>query len=293
MARPSSPTVSRRELANTLRQMRQHARKTLEEAASALEVSAATLSRIETGVRVPRARDVKDLCEFYGITDATRVESLTALVADAKETGWWESYTEVDEEYATLIGLEAAATAIDQFESAMIPGFLQTPDYGRAYLRDAVSPGRQHSLSDHDIAKRIEVRTRRQQLLSNDSGVSYTAIIDEGALLRPVGGASAMREQLAFLLLASERSGTEILVLPLDRGGHPGQHGGFTVMTLPQAQVSDVVYVESLAGQLFLETPEELDRHRRVFVTLRNLSLDTSASQEALRSKMAIFGTHL
>src|SRR3954447_6620208 len=132
MARPSSPTVSRRELANTLRQMRQRARKTLEEAAAALEVSAATLSRIETGVRVPRARDVKDLCEFYGITDPARIASMIALVADAKESGWWEAYSEVDDEYATFIGLEAAAIEIDQFENAMIPAFMQTSAYGEA-----------------------------------------------------------------------------------------------------------------------------------------------------------------
>jgi transcriptional regulator with XRE-family HTH domain len=287
MARFASPTVSRRELANTLRRLRLDAHRTLEEAAGALEVSAATLSRIETGVRVPRARDVKDLCEFYGLTDETRINELTDLVADAKESGWWEAYTEVDEEYATFIGLEQAATAIDQFEGSIVPAFLQTGAYGEAFLRGAVSPARKKPLSDHDIAKRIEVRVRRQQLLSTDSGVRYTAIIDEGALLRPVGGGAVMREQISRLLQATERTATEILILPLARGAHPGQERRFTILSLPQARVSDVVYIDSFAGQLFLETPEELDRHRRVFGTLRGLSLDVAASQEALRSKMA------
>ncbi len=289
MARPTSPTVSRRELANTLRRMRQQARKTLEEAAAALEMSAATLSRLETGVRLPRARDVKDLCAFYGATDPARVAELVALVAVAKEPGWWESYTEVDEEYATFIGLEAAATAIEQFEIGMVPGFLQTTAYGRAYLRDAVSPGRRTPLNDHDIEKRIEVRTRRQQLLSTPSYLRYTAIIDEAVLVRPVGGPAVMREQLAHLLVAAEKPSTELLVLPLAHGGHPGQQGGFSILSMPQAQVSDVVYIDSLAGQLFLETPDELDRHRRVFTTLRHTALDANASQEALRSKMADF----
>jgi transcriptional regulator with XRE-family HTH domain len=285
--------VSRRELANTLRVMRRRAGKTLEEAAAALEVSAATLSRIETGIRVPRARDVKDLCEFYGITDPNQVNQLTSLVAEAKESGWWEAYTEVDEEDATFIGLEAAATAIDQFELGMIPGFLQTADYGRAYLRDAVSPTRKHPLSEHDVAKRTEVKTRRQQLLSSPSGLTYTAVIDEAVVLRLVGGAAVMLEQVNHLLLASERPGTEVLMLPMSSGSHPGQYGGFSILSLPQTQVSDVVYIESHAGQLFLETPEELDRYRRIFAILRSAALDARATQEALHSRLSDLRSHL
>jgi transcriptional regulator with XRE-family HTH domain len=279
--------VSRRELANTLRQLRQHARKTLEEAAGALEVSAATLSRIETGVRVPRARDVKDLCEFYGITNPIQIAELTSLVADAKESGWWEAYTEVDEEYATFIGLEAAATAIDQFENAIVPAFLQTVRYGEAYLSGAVSPSRKRPFTAHDIAKRIEVRNRRQQLLSADSPLHYTAVIDEAALLRIVGEPAVMREQLEYLIQKADRPGTEIRILPLDRGAHPGQIGTFTILTLPQTQVSDVVYIDSFAGQIFLETAEEVDRHRHTFAVLHRISLDSAASLDALHHRLA------
>jgi hypothetical protein len=212
------------------------------------------------------------------------------LVADAKEPGWWESYTEVDDDYATYIGFEAAATAIDQFENSVIPGSLQTADYSRSYLHDAVGPGRKKSLTDHDIDKQIEVRARRQQqLFSTNSGVRFTAILDEALLRRPVGGIAVMQGQLGHLLTTSERPDTEILVLPLSHGGHPGQEGGFTILSLPQVQVSDVVHIEFLSGQLFLESPDELDRHRRVFEVLRHASLNATASQEALRRIMADF----
>jgi transcriptional regulator with XRE-family HTH domain len=278
MARPSSPTVSRRELANTLRLLRQRAGRTLEEAATALEVSAATLSRIETGVRVPRARDVKDLCAFYDITDPARIASLTSLVADAKESGWWEAYSEVDDEYATLIGLETAATDIDQFEGTLIPALLQTEEYSRAYLTDGINPGRARPFSEHDIAKRIEVRGRRQQLLTAGTGLRYTAIIDETALLRTTGGVEAMRRQLKHLSSAMKQPDIEVLIVPLERGAHPGQQGDFTVLTLPQEQVSDVVYIDSVGGQIFLETMDEIARHRRIFEAIREKSLDPSAS---------------
>jgi transcriptional regulator with XRE-family HTH domain len=293
MARPSSPTVSRRELANTLRQMRQRARKTLEEAAAALEVSAATLSRIETGVRVPRARDVKDLCEFYGITDPARIASMIALVADAKESGWWEAYSEVDDEYATFIGLEAAAIEIDQFENAMIPAFMQTSAYGEAYLEQALNPTRKKPFSVQDIRKRSEVRTRRQQLLKSTTGPHYSIIFDEAAFHRVVGSAEIMHEQIAHLIAATERPETEILVLPFNAGAHPGQQGTFTILTLPQTQVSDVVYLDLSAGQWFLEFQEEVDRYRKIFATLREAAFDAAASLEAMHTYMAAFnGPH-
>lgn len=285
--RPPSPTVSRRELANTLRHMRQQAGNTLEEAAAALETSAATLSRIETGIRVPRARDVKDLCEFYGVTDTIRIAELTSLVAGARESGWWESYTEVDEKYGTYIGFEDTATAIDEVESTIIPNILQTATYGAAYLKGAASPARKSPLTDHDISKSLEVRARRQQLLTGESGLTYRAVLDEAVLLRMVGGRDVMREQVGHLIKASERQGTEILVLPLERGAHPGQIGSFTILTLPQEQVSDVVYVDTLAGQIFLETPEELRRHRQIFAHLQRIALDATDSRAALLTKMA------
>jgi len=288
MARPTSPTVSRRELANTLRSLRLRSRKTLEEAAAALEVSAATVSRIETGVRVPRARDVKDLCAFYGVTDPNRVAELAALVADARESGWWEGYSEVDEAYSTFIGLEAAATSIDQFENSHVPTFLQTTDYGTAMQRDGVSPGRRRPFTDHDITKRIEVLTRRQQLLTNQA-LRYTVILDEAALLRTVGGPAVMREQIANLVKATERSETEILVLPLDRGAHPGQPGGFTILSLPQVQVSDVVYLDSLAGQLFIEAEGELERYRSIFSTLRSMALNAGKSIEVMNNRLTAY----
>jgi transcriptional regulator with XRE-family HTH domain len=281
MARPTSPTVSRRELANTLRSLRLRSRKTLEDAAAALEVSAATVSRIETGVRVPRARDVKDLCAFYGVTDPKRVAELAALVADARESGWWESYTEVDEDYATLIGFEQAATAIQHFENALIPGLLQTPDYTRIYLKEAIDPGRIRPYTEQDIEKRIEVRLRRQQVLRTGTDLHYTAVIDEAALLRRVGSVGVMKEQVAQLLTASERPGTSVHLLPLDRGANPGQQGGFVILTMPQTHVSDVVYLELLAGEIFLEAPVELERHRRIFTSILDSALDVTDSQEA------------
>jgi transcriptional regulator with XRE-family HTH domain len=165
---------------------------TLEQAAAVLEVSGATLSRIETGLRVPKLRDVRDLLRAYGVTNQTRIAELTALVAEARESGWWEGYNEVDDAYATYIGLEAAAHEIKQYEATVVPAMLQTPEYLRALHRAVVNPQRERPLSERDIEKRVEVLLERQRLLESPGGPKYSVVVDEGAFTRIVGGADAV-----------------------------------------------------------------------------------------------------
>ncbi len=84
MSDPTNPVVSRAELSGRLRQLRVQAGQTLEDAADVLEVSAATVSRIETGQRVPRARDVRELARAFG-ADEAEVERLAGLVQRSRE----------------------------------------------------------------------------------------------------------------------------------------------------------------------------------------------------------------
>lgn len=280
--RPASPTVRRRQLANTLRALRAKSRMTLEDAAAHLEMSAATLSRIETGIRVPRARDVRDLVGLYGVKDEQAAQ-IVGLVAEAKEPGWWEAYSEVDDDYATLIGLEAAASRIQQFEGTLVPGLVQSERYARAYLHDAINPALGGIYKDEDIDRLVEIRMRRQQVVFGVPGLAYEAIVDEASLLRPVGGNSVMQEQLAHLANLAERPYVSVRLLPLAAGAHPGQLGGFTVLTLPQQAVPDVVFLESPTGQLITEEePRGVELRRSIWHVLHQRSLSKSQTQEAL-----------
>jgi transcriptional regulator with XRE-family HTH domain len=278
VARPASPTVRRRQLANVLRRLRHDSGMTLEQAAAVLEVSGATLSRIETGVRVPRSRDVRDLLDAYGVTDEARITEVTTLVAEARESGWWEAYSEVDDAYGTYIGLEAAANEIEQYES-VVPAMLQTPEYLRAWLEEVVNPQRERPFSEHDIEKRVEVLLERQRLLQSPGGLKYSVVLDEGAFARTVGGDEVMRRQIQHMVEMAQLPSVSLRLLPLAAGAHPAQSAGpFTILSLPR-DVSDVVYVDSLVvGQLFLENPADLSRCRRVFAAL----IAKSVTQEAL-----------
>ena len=90
-----------------------------------------------------------------------------------------------------------------------------------------------------------------------------------------------MHQQLEHLAIRARQPNVSLRIIPLTRGAHPGQLGGFTNLTLSN-DVSDVVYVDTLAGQLFLEDTTDLTRHRRLFAALEELALTPAQSLDAI-----------
>ena len=130
-----SPTVRRRELGALLRKLRKDKDLTVDQVTTYLECSASKISRIETGQRGATPRDVRDLCDLYGVTNQAERERLVGLAREGKQQGWWQSY---DLPFATpmYVGLEAEAVRIKDYDSAVIPGLLQSADYLRALHDD-------------------------------------------------------------------------------------------------------------------------------------------------------------
>ena len=124
-----SPTVRRRELGALLRALRTKRGLTVEQVAERLLCSLSKLSRMETGHGVATPRDIRDLCELYGVTDEAERDRMMRSPMRGKQQGWWQSY---DLDYGTYVGLEAAATGLRYFQSSVVPGLLQTADYARA-----------------------------------------------------------------------------------------------------------------------------------------------------------------
>ncbi|MGH3918958.1 MAG: helix-turn-helix domain-containing protein, partial [Pseudonocardiaceae bacterium] len=72
-----SPAPRADRLSLTLRQLRRRADLSGIEAARRAGMSQATISRFETGKRVPTEADIRTLCEVYGASVDTRCELLT------------------------------------------------------------------------------------------------------------------------------------------------------------------------------------------------------------------------
>ena len=91
--------------------------------------SPSKVNRIEATFRAGTLRDVRDLCNLYGILEKTQRDYLMGLAREGRRQGWWQSHDLGD--LSTFVGLEADATFIKEFECAFVPGLLQTADYAR------------------------------------------------------------------------------------------------------------------------------------------------------------------
>jgi transcriptional regulator with XRE-family HTH domain len=269
-----SPTVRRRELGAILRSLRTARGMTVEQVAAELLCSPSKVSRMETGSRVATLRDIRDLCEFYGVTDQAERERMQRLATEGKQQGWWQAY-ELDY-FATYVGLEAEATTLIDFRCTTVPGMLQTAAYARA-LHQAGAP----EDPDERREKYLEVRAVRQQLLTKEPPLRLVAVIDEAMLHRVVGGSAVMAEQLDRLIEAASQPNITIRVISLESGAHPAMDSNFNILDIDGA-ASSVVYVEGLVGWIYLERPQDIARYREVFERLLAASLSPRESIELM-----------
>jgi transcriptional regulator with XRE-family HTH domain len=272
-----SPALSRRELGALLRALRYQKGLTVEQVADRLLCSASKVSRMETGQGGATARDVRDLCALYDVTDEAERDRLMTLARGGKRPARWQRY---ELAYATYAELESEALAISAFQSSVVHGLLHNADYARANHESSMP-----RLDPDQINLQIEAKLARQRILTEANPPSFTVVLDEAALHRLVGGRQVMAAQLAKILDMSALPNVTVQVLPFERGAHPALESNFTILHLPDA-APGVVFVEGMIGSTYLDRPEDLKRYRDVFNELQSVALspkDTSSLIARLR----------
>jgi transcriptional regulator with XRE-family HTH domain len=272
-----NPTVRRRRLGAELRRLREQKGLTAEEVAQQLLVSQSKISRLENGRRSISQRDVRDLCEVYGVTDESMIDGLMTMARESRQRGWWHAFGDLP--YSVYIGLEQEAAKILCYESMMIPGLLQTSDYALA-----VVAGIQPDRDAETVQRRVEVRIQRQERIHGEDPVDFWAVIDEAALRRIVGNPEVMRAQLEHLSLLCELSHVNIQVLPFKAGAHPGMTGAFSILEFPESADSAVVYLEGVTSDLYLEKEPDVRRYTGLYEHLRASALSTTESRALIQS---------
>src|ERR1039457_668977 len=281
MARRSNPeqnpTLRGRRLAMELQRRREATGMSREEVARQLEWSTSTLFRIETGRSRPQPGNVRVLLELYGVTGPER-DGLIQLTRDARKPGWWHSFRDVlPNPYEVYIGLEAGAASIRNFEPVVVPGLLQTADYAREIFRNGPI-----ELDSDEVERLLEVRTARQKILGRDDRPRLWAVIDEAVIHRVVGGTEVMRGQLRHLTDAAQQGKTTIQVVPYRAGAHAGTIGAFVILHFEEPPDPAMVYVETLAGDIYLEERPDVNRYTLAFDRLRAASLHPDDSVQMI-----------
>jgi transcriptional regulator with XRE-family HTH domain len=270
-------TTRRRQLGATMRKLRARKGMTLEEAGQLVGVSKATVSRYETQAGPVKWLVIDALCRAYGVSDTER-QAVVALAKDARQQGWWKSFADsIPESMNLLLTLEDEAVREDHFSCVYVPGLLQTRSYTTA-LQQANEMRR----SPEEIERLVDIRMRRQDILTRPHAPHLWAILDESVIRRTVGSRAVMREQLGRLLSAGESSNITLQMLPFSRGAHGAALGSFVILGGVETSL-DVVYVDLHVGSLFMEKEEELERYRLAFEYLRAQALDIDASASMIK----------
>jgi transcriptional regulator with XRE-family HTH domain len=269
-----SPTVRQRELGLRLRELRTAKNLTVEMVAKELLCSPTKISRAETGVRRATLRDVRDLCRIYEVDSETSAE-LMELARDAYQPGWWTKYDDL--KIAPLIGMEQSATAITSFGMYFFPALLQSEDYARALVK-GINP----KMSQKVLDQRVEARMERQKVLYGPTPPKYRVLLDEAVLRRHIGGPTVMRDQIDRILSLAGEGKATVQVIPYTVGAYNAHDSNFTYMEFGGTKLPDLVFVETLVSQLYMERPDELDRYHEALDYLRDSALNPRDSAKKI-----------
>jgi hypothetical protein len=141
----------------------------------------------------------------------------------------------------------------------------------------------------HDqIDEHVEVRMRRQARLTGERPLRLSVVLDEAVLHRAVGGPTVMGAQLDRLIEVSKLPQVEVRVIPYDIGAHPAMESNFNILVF-DSDASDVVYVEGLIGQLYLDQPKDLIRYWQVFERLRDIALSPRDSDKLITTTAKLY----
>ncbi|MGR6321014.1 helix-turn-helix transcriptional regulator [Micromonospora soli] len=276
----ASPVVRRARLGAELRRLRHRESLTLEQVCDRLGwASTSKLSRIELGQSRPDLADVLDLLDVYQVPPGQR-DGLIVIARDAATgRGWSKALGEMGERQRAYAELEAGAARIVEYQAAVVPGLLQTPEYARlrvaagALLCDGV-----------DVEADVRARAVRQELFGRPDPPHYTALLDERVCDPGGTPADVWHDQLRHLVALAERPQVTVRLLPRDAAPHGGVHPltAFSYYAYPDPADPRTVLVETLTTDLRLAGPADIDRYERLIDWLLAAALPADASAELL-----------
>jgi transcriptional regulator with XRE-family HTH domain len=279
MRMPTSAVVSAWELGLRLRERREHLSLSVGGAAKAVRMQQPNLSAVEAGKKKLTAANLAKLAKLYEIEPDER-EQLDALRIGADHRDWYHQYTWLfGEDFLRYLGLEYGAAHLRTYQSAIVPGPLQTTDYAAEVIR-----GGSPYVRLTEFEPRMEVRQARQQRLTSEEPIRITALLSESVLRQEVGGPEIMGAQLDHLAtMVTEHEHIDVRVIPFGAGAHAALGGPFHVLSFASPRLPDVVWQETLANFAIIDRPAQVREYAVVLAEASQKALDAKDSIALLR----------
>jgi transcriptional regulator with XRE-family HTH domain len=286
MAEDVGSTVPRRQLGRYLRELRERAHISQDDAAIALDCSRQKIWRVESGAVAVRARDVKVLCNLY-VAGPKITRTLAAMALQTQAKSWWHEYGDaVPEWFSLYLDLEAAASRLRHYSGELVPELLRTDRYA------AVVGDNRPDLTDADRDRARAIRLRRQAMLTRrlPPPPQLDVVLSEAVLRRRIADPAGMAGQLRHLDRVCAGLDVSLRILPLGAGPTlASEAGAFTVLDFPAgdghpAAEPTTVYQESLTGALYLAKPAEVAAYEEAWSSLGKVALDADESKALINT---------
>ncbi|MFI2027032.1 helix-turn-helix domain-containing protein [Streptomyces buecherae] len=266
---PSGRTTSAELFGELVRQLRIRAGLTQDQLASALPVDRSLIAHIEAGKRRPDLEHVK---VFDRLLDADGL-----LVEMWGKVDWYAAHPAHPDWFKKRAEMDARAVALRVWQTQLVPGLLQTPDYARAVFT-------REGLSSEQVEDRVQARLSRQERFLDIDGPPLRVVLEESALYNVVGGSDVMHDQCAHLLNVSRTANVVIQVLLATRKETPRPTASLSLIALPQGR--EVLYSESVNSGHFVHDPTVVRDAGRTYDLLRTESLSASETAALIRDVM-------
>jgi transcriptional regulator with XRE-family HTH domain len=212
------------------------------------------VSKIERGGQVPSDDEVLAWAAATGVSDRVRDQWLVLAAQGRQEQGNYRKrivggQQQVQDEYNKRA---AMTTRFTFFETAVLPRYVQTPDYMRLVLQEHHE---KHGGID-DVAAAVQARQTSVRFLL-DCSKTFTFLIDEPVLRRTRFPAAVMRPQLIQLMSVIGLDNVNLGIYPsLSRPVHSYTESSFEIF-------DDVAFIETALvddKKLLVEDVEILER---------------------------------
>ncbi|MDU0291869.1 helix-turn-helix transcriptional regulator [Saccharothrix longispora] len=272
-------TTRKRRVGSLLRQFRERAGLSAEDAARRIRKAQSTISRTESGQTLPSLAEVEVLLAYYNASDDEREHALQKW-EDAKQDGTRLPLAgAVPKKFQAYLRMETEAVALDIISPTLVPGLLQSRRYALAITGNGASIG-----GVVDAEKFVESRVARQRRIAGPDPLVVHAVLDEAAVRRVVGGAEVMAEQVDHLLELAERDNITVQVLPFGAGEYPTMAGAVSILRFNDPLDAPFAGLEYVGGDSIVDDPGDVERLRASFASAARQALDVTGTVELLRT---------
>lgn len=244
------------------------------ELARRVGITQASVSRYESGERLPPPELLEKLLDALGAPKRLKRQLLEQLHSAQVELKNARAIAQrgLGRRQEEIARIEARTKHSRSFQTTLVPGLLQTRDYARKVFEAAIMGARAD-----DVARALAARLDRQAIL-HDPEKRFGFVIMEAVLLSPRGGIPAMLGQLDRLQAVSEFPNVDLAILPL--GVEPPHN------PINSFDISDeaLVHVETLTEQIAVRDPSDVALYLKAYEAFRAAALSGPEARELLRS---------